>query len=171
MNAYSQKQLETVNKIEERFKKGELVSPLAEPVLDYVNDNRIGLTSVAFIPNNLVQKITNQLIEPLKKVNPTQYFYIPGSFHSTINNIRTAANPPLFNNADIEKVREVFKRIVPKHGSFSFELKRLLELPTSLAICAFSDETLADLVLELRTELKKIGVPDNKSYVVENIIV
>lgn len=171
MNAYSQKQLQAFNKIEESFKKEEWISTLVEPVSDYVNDNRIGLTSVAFVPNNLVQKIIKQLIEPLKKVNPTQYFYIPDSFHNTINNIRTAAETPLFNNEDIKKVREVFERIVPRHKSFSFELKRLFELPTSLAICTFSDKTLADLVLELRTELKKIGVPDNKSYFVEDIIV
>lgn len=171
MDNYQIKQLKLISKIERGFKKGESLSTVVEPVSDYINDNRICLTSVVFIPQNLVERIIEDVINPLRKINPIQYFYIPGSFHITIANIRTIDNPPLFNNKDIEKVREVFKRVIPKHRSFVFEIKRLFELPTSLAISAFSDETLGELALELREEFKKVGVPDNKTYANENIVI
>lgn len=171
MDNYQAKQLKTTKRIEEGFKKGQTVSTVVETVSDYVSDDRICLTSVAFVPQNLEKIIIDKVINPLRETNPTQYFYIPNSFHVTINNIRTIANPPLFNKEDIEKVKEVFKKVVPKYNSFTFELKRLFELPTSLAISAFSNETLKHLSLELRAELKKTGVPDNKTYLDEDIVI
>lgn len=171
MDNYQTKQLELTKKIEESFKKGQSLSTVVEPVSDYMNDNRICLTSVVFIPQDLEKRIIENVINLLRKINPIQYFYIPSSFHVTIANIRTIENPPLFNNKDIEKVREVFKMVISKYRSFAFEIKRLFELPTSLAISAFSDETPGNLVLELREELKKAGVPDNKTYANENIVI
>lgn len=171
MDSYQTKQLEVIKRIEEGFKKGQTVSTIVEPVSDYINDNRICLTSVVFIPQNLEKLIIDKVINPLKEINPIQYFYIPGSFHITINNIRTIANPPLFNNEDIEKVKEVFKKVIPRYNSFTLELKRLFELPTSLAISAFSDETLGNLALDLRNELKNAGVADNKTYENDDIVI
>ena len=171
MDNYQTKQLELTKKIEEGFKKGESLSTTVEPVSDYINDNRICITSVVFIPQNLEKRIIENVINPLRKINPIQYFYIPDSFHITINNIRKIENPPLFNNQDVEKARKVFRRVISKYRPFVFEIKRLFELPTSLAISAFSDETLGNLALELREELKKAGVPDNKTYANENTVI
>jgi 2'-5' RNA ligase len=168
---YQTKQLELIKKIEESLKNGQQISTLVDPVSDYVNDNRICLTSVVFLPKDLQEKIISCIINPLKETDPDQYFYIPDSFHVTINNIRTIENPPLFNNDDLEKAQKVFRKVVSKYHSFSFELKGIFELPTSLAIPAFSDETLGNLVLELRSELKKAGVPDNKTYADDNIVI
>lgn len=171
MNAYSEKQLKLIETIEEKFRKGESPSTVVEPVSDYINDDRVCLTSVVFIPQGLEQKIINNIVNPLKEINPIQYFYIPGSFHITIKNIRTIENPPLFNDKDIKKACEVFKRVIPKYKSFTFELRRLFELSTSLAISAFSDETLGNLTSELGKELKKAGVPDNKKYATNDIVI
>lgn len=171
MDNYKTKQLKLTKKIEEGFKKGQSLSTVVEPVSDYINDNRICLTSIAFVPQNLEKRIIENVINPLRKINPIQYFYIPGSFHITISNIRTIENPPLFNHKDIDKVREVFERVIPKYRPFILEIKRLFELPTSLAISAFSDETLGNLTLKLREELKKAGVPDNKTYANANIVI
>jgi len=168
---YQAKQLDVIKRIEESFRKGQAASTIVEPVSDYINDNRICLTSVVFIPQDLEEIIIDKVINPLKKINPIQYFYIPGSFHITITNIRTIANPPLFNDGDIEKVKDVLKRVIQKHSSFSVEIKRLFELPTSLAISAFSDETLGYLALELRKEFKKAGVADNKTYEDKDIVI
>jgi hypothetical protein len=77
----------------------------------------------------------------------------------------------LFNNTDIEKAREIFGKIVSKYHSFTFDLKRIFELPTSLAICALSDETLGNLALELREKLKSVGVPDNKTYADDSVVI
>lgn len=171
MDNYQAKQLEATKRIEESFKRGQVVSSIVEPVSDYINDNRICLTSVIFIPAELEELIMDKVIDPLREINPIQYFYIPGSFHITANNIRTIADPPLFNDQDIEKVKEVFKKVVPRYNSFTFELKRLFELPTSLAISAFSDKTLGNLALDLRDKLKNAGVADNKTYDNNDIVI
>lgn len=168
---YQAKQLEVIRGIEEGFRKGQAVSTVVKPVLDYINDDRVCLTSVAFIPQNFERKIIEKIIRPLSQIDSAQYFYVSGSFHITITNIRTIENPPLFNNDDVEKVRKVFKKIIPKYKPFKFDVKRLFELPTSLAISAFSDETFGDLALELRSEIEKAGVPDNKTYANENIVI
>ena len=171
MNDYQSKQLELIKRIEDSFKMGKELATVVEPTSDYVNDNRICLTSVIFIPSELERIIIDKIINPLREINPIQYFYIPKSFHITIQNIRTIANPPLFTNKDIEKAREVFKKVVPKYPSFIFDIKKLFELPTSLAISAFSDQTLGNLALELREELVKAGVADNKTYADKNIVI
>ncbi len=170
MLSYEQKQLEQIKIIEEKFKKGETPSTIVQPVKDYVNDNRICLTSITFIPLKIEELILNQIIKPLKKADSRQYFYIPHSFHLTIQNIRTINKPPLFNQQDIENAKKVFKKVIPKYPSFSFEIKRLFELPTSLSLSAFSEKIFADLVLELRSELIKNNVPDNKTYASNDIM-
>ena len=165
MGEYQKKQLEITKRIEESFRNGHNLSTIVEPASNYVNDNRICLTSVVFIPQDLEKRIIDNITNILQEINPIQYFYIPKSFHVTIQNIRTIENPPLFNNEDIEKVRKVFGGIIHKYSAFTFELKRLFELPTSLAISAFSNEIFGNLVLELREGLEKAGVPDNKTYI------
>lgn len=171
VDTYQQKQLKITQQIEDSFKSGENPSTIVEPVTDYVNDNRICLTSVVFIPKNLQEKIITEVIEPLRKVDPKQYFYLPSSLHITVNNIRTIEYPPLFNGEDIEKAKEVIKQVTPKYKPLTFDVKRLFELPASLAISAFSDKTLGRLALELRRELEKAGVPDNKAYASEDIVI
>jgi hypothetical protein len=168
---YQARQLELTKKIEEDFKNGNSRSTIVEPVSDYINDNRTCLTSVVFLPRDLENKIIDKVINPLKRNDSAQYFYVPNSFHVTIRNIRISADPPSFNNIDIKKAKEVFRKIIPRHHSFKFEIKRLFELPTSLAISAFSNEKFGGLTLELRQELRKAGVPDNKVYVKSNVVI
>jgi 2'-5' RNA ligase len=168
---YQARQLELTKKIEEDFKNGNSRSTIVEPVSDYINDNRICLTSVVFLPQDLENKIIDEVIIPLRRNDPAQYFYVPNSFHVTIRNIRTTTEPPSFSEIDIEKSKEVFRRIVPKHHPFKFEIKRLFKLPTSLAISAFSNKKFGDLALELGNELGKAGVPDNKIYANKNIVI
>lgn len=170
MDTYWQKQLKLIEEIEKKSKRGENPSTIVEPVKDYANDDRICLTGVVFVPKELEQKILDELIKPLQEVDASQYFYVSGSLHVTIQNVRTINNPPLFTNNDIQKASKVFEELVPRHKSFRLELKRLFELPTSLALCAFSDQSLKELVFELRAELSKAGVPDNKSYASDDVV-
>jgi 2'-5' RNA ligase len=170
MDSYQQKQLKLITQIEERFKNGEAPSTIVEPVKDYKTDDRICLTGVVFIPDELEQRIIKDLVLPLQKADNQQYYYVPGSFHITIQNIRTINNPPLFSEKDIDIVKKVFQKVVPKHKAFSISIRRLFDLPTSLSIAAFSDEAFKNFVLELREELDREGVPDNKSYASAEVI-
>ena len=168
--SYQQKQTQLFNKIESSFKKGESISTIVEPVNNYINDSRICLTAVAFLPKDLQEVVRLKVTEYLKTADQSQYYYLPQSLHLTIQNIRTIQNPPLFNPEDIEKVKMVFRKIIPKYHSFSFEIKDIFELPTSLSLRAYCNETLGDLALELRKSLKGIGVADNKTYASGDIV-
>lgn len=170
MNSYHQKQQEVISQIEKQFKSGRNPSSIVKPVANYVDDNRLCFTSVVFPPQSIEQKIIDQLITPFKQADNRQYFYTPGSFHLTIQNIRTISDPPLFNNEDIEKAKEVFAKVIPKYPKFIFQLKGLFELPTSLTVCGFTDEILTSLSLELTQELIRTGVPDNKQYFTQEVM-
>ncbi|MDO8487229.1 MAG: hypothetical protein Q7S45_02975 [Candidatus Curtissbacteria bacterium] len=170
MASYQQKQYQLFREIEEKFKRGESPSTIVEPIQDYSQDNQICLTGVVFLSGRLQTLITKKIIEPLRKIDPEQYYYLPDSLHLTIQNVRTINNPPLFSDEDVKKVQNVFKKVIPKHQRFEFELKGLFELPTSLGICAYSDKSIKDLCFDLRDELTKTGVPDNKTYASKEII-
>ncbi|MBI2074857.1 MAG: hypothetical protein HYT83_03425 [Candidatus Levybacteria bacterium] len=164
MVSYQQKQFQLFEKIEEKFKKGENPSTIVESLSDYASDSRICLTSVVFPPREIQQAIISKVIKPLKNADNRLYYYLPNSFHLTIQNIKSIANPPNFTNEEIEKVKKVLQSVVPRYKSFEFNIKGIFELPTSLSLRAYSDEILKYLVLELREELKNVGVYDNKKY-------
>lgn len=170
MGSYQEEQLRLIKRIEEGFKNGQSPSTIVEPVDDYTKDNRICLTLVTFLPSNLENGIIKKLIIPLQNADQRHYFYVPTSFHITIQNVRTIAQPPLFNNADIEKVKAVLERTIPQFSSLEFNLKRIFQLPTSLSICAFTDKSLGNLALRIREELVKEGVSDNKQYANREVV-
>lgn len=163
-NTYQKKQLILVTKIEQDFKSGNVPSEIVTPIKNYDEDNRLCLAGVSFLPSKFCRLIISKLINPLKKADNGQYFYNPRSLHMTINSVRTINDPPLFTENDIQKANQVFAKVVPKHKKFFVEVKRLFELPTSLAITAFTGQNFEKLVFELRSELASAGVPDTKRY-------
>lgn len=170
MSSYQKKQKTLFDEIEKKFKQGLSPSTLVSPVDDYENDNQLCLTSVVFLPEDLQKDIYKNLVEPLKRLDANQYFFLPKSLHLTIQNIKTIHHPPLFNSDDIAKVKDAFNQIIPKYKSFSFELNGLFELPTSFSIRAYSDETLLHLTTELKQKLIEVGVPDNKQYASKDVV-
>lgn len=168
--SYQEKQEALFNKIEDQFKKGKSPSTLVESVSDYQNDPRRCLTSVVFAPPKIEDVILKKIIEPLKKVDPNQYYYVPGSFHLTIQNVRVSDFPIRFSEDDIEKARTVFQKVIAKHRAFNFEIGGLFELPTSLGLRAFSTKDLFNLASDLRGKLKNAGLPDDKKYASGDVI-
>ncbi|NTU46097.1 2'-5' RNA ligase family protein [Candidatus Roizmanbacteria bacterium] len=169
MSTYQQKQQQLFSEIEQKFKQGASPSHVVEPVSDYPNDERICLTCISLLPPLLEEKIMQNLIVPLQTADPRQYYYVPRSLHLTLQNIRTIHNPPLFTPQDIEKVKNVLANVIPRHTRFTFDLKKLFELPTSVSVSAFSDESLFHLVRDLRRALEEVGVSDNKKCASERI--
>lgn len=161
---YQTKQYNLFEKIEKKFKNNKIPSDIVKKTDNYRNDQRICLTAVSFLPKQLSKQINTNLINPLQKYDPKQFFFLPESLHLTIKNIRTLNDPPLYNNQDIDNTIEVFDEVIKKHQVIKFQLKGLFELPTSLGIRAYCDEGLKNLVLNLDEALNKIGTPDNKKY-------
>ncbi|MDD5291281.1 MAG: hypothetical protein PHZ04_04190 [Patescibacteria group bacterium] len=136
---------------------------------DYANNNKICLTSVVFIPNDVSDRIILKVINNLKEIESHHYFYPDESMHLTIKNIRGIHQPPLFTEKDILKVDQLFKEIIPKFPAFEFKVEDVLIFPTSLSVMAYSNDTLQKLVLALDKGLREIGVPDNKKYFSDSV--
>jgi len=170
MPAYQEKQHAVFEKLEKDAAAGQAKATFVEPLKDYAGDQKICLTSVVFLSPSLRQAVVEKIVGPLQNTDRRQYYSHFDSLHITTQNVRTIHQPPLFTNQDIIKAKEVFQKVVPKYKVFNFNLRGLLELPTSLAIRAYSDSTLKDLVLELRQELRQAGVPDDKKYASEEVV-
>jgi len=127
------------------------------------------LTSVAFLPGDTAQDIHRSIVRPLQAVEPDHHYYSPDAMHITIKNIRTIHNPPLFTEADVKKVDRLFAELIPRHTSFPFWLEEVVPFPTSVSLIAYSDVGLRDLVCTLDAGLNKIGIPDNKQYVSNDV--
>lgn len=168
-NNYLLQQKELVKKLEDSFINDDYKSTVVGMQKDYVNDDRICLTSVTFIPDDISNKIISNVIDNLKKIEPYHYFYPPESMHITIKNIRTINNPLSFTEADINKANRLFSKTIPKFPFFEFNIEDVLIFPTSISVMAYSDETLNKLTLALDKGLKEIGVPDNKKYLSDSV--
>jgi len=164
MKPYEERQHELFEELESRFKKDRNSVEIVEPVSDYVSDNRICLTSVVFLPEYVAHKVNNRIIERFSGIDERQYFYVPESLHLTIQNVRTAHDPPLFTKNDIEHVKRIFRKIVPRYNQFTFYLRGLFETPTSFSVRGYCSEDLHNLIVSLRKEMISEGVPDNKKY-------
>lgn len=136
---------------------------------DYKANPAICLTSVVFIPDETARDIFQTIVEPLQAIEPEHHYYLPDAMHLTIKNIRIIHNPPRFTQRDIDKVHQLFSRIIPDHPSFFFSLEEVIPFTTSIALIGYSDERLQGLVQALDTGLKEIGLPDDKEYVSDTV--
>jgi len=164
MNQYCQRQFELFETIENSFKNSQKPSEVVELMEDYSHDSRLCLTAVSFLPTKLTAIIEKNIIEPLRRNDSAQYFFPPASLHLTIKNIRIISDPPQFSDQDIAKTERIFSEIISQFRKITFELRGLFTLPTSLAVRAYCNETLKELILALDTGLNAAGVPDNKKY-------
>ncbi len=134
------------------------------PVSDYANDARICLTSVHLPHQNLIAKVQDHLINPLKRIAPDFFFYPSDSLHMTVKNIRVINDPPHFTEEDIKKSEQVLESVIRRHKKFNVYFYRLLVFPNNLALIGTTDPELDSIILDLDNELNIAGVPDDKKY-------
>ncbi|PIP52810.1 hypothetical protein COX08_04420 [Candidatus Beckwithbacteria bacterium CG23_combo_of_CG06-09_8_20_14_all_34_8] len=162
---HQKNQINIINQIEKQIKDNLLGFSTVAPIEDYENDTRLCLTSVHLPNSTLIKQISNQIITPLKKIEPHFYWYKPTSQHLTIKNIKVINDPPHFSETDIDKVETVFSRVVLKYKSFQIYFYRLLLFPNNLALIGTTDPTLDAIISDLNHELKVIDIPDDKVYI------
>lgn len=162
---HQKKQIQIINQIEQQVKSKSLSFSIVEPTKDYKNDPRLTLTSVHFPNQSLTNKVTSEIINPLRQISPYHYYYPESSLHMTIKNVRVINFPTHFTDRDIEKVKEVMSKTIPAHNNFKVYFYRLLFLPNNLSLVGTTDEELDNLILELDQKLKEAGVPDDKKYI------
>jgi len=169
MADYFSQQKSLVREIESSLLKGIQKATTVKMQKDYANDDQICLTSSVFVPENISQKITEDIVRPLQKIDYAQYYYPADSMHLTIKNVRVIKNPPSFSEEDMLKVDKLFTELIPKFPKFEFSVEDVVLWPTSIAVIAYCDETLQELVTALDKGLKEIGVPDDKKYASDSV--
>jgi len=141
----------------------------SEKTIDYADDNRICLTLVYFLPEELRDIITKKIIQLLKETDKEQYYYLPESLHITINNVKIISNPPYFNSEEILRLKSLNDYF--NNVNLEFKLQGLFMMSNGIAIKAFPNLTTNNFILDLRDKLEEIGVPDNKSYFNKDVII
>lgn len=164
MNDHAAQQKAVIDRIEAQIKSNSLGFTVVPPMEDYESDPRICLTIVHLLKTELVEKIQQSLLTPLREIEPDYYYYPAESLHTTIKNIRTIEDPPNFSSADVQTAQKVLTEITPRHFSYKIYFYRLLLFPNNLALIGTTDPQLDDLVLDLDRTLTKSGIPDNKTY-------
>jgi 2'-5' RNA ligase len=164
-SSHQQKQKEVIDSLEQQIRNKSVGFSTVAPVNDYENDSRICLTSVHFPHDQLISEIQDNIIRPLQKLSPENFFYPPDSMHMTIKNIRVVNDPPHFTDEDIVKAEKVYDSVIPNHQKFNVYFYRLLLFPNNLALIGTTDAELDKIILNLDEELKNAGVPDDKKYI------
>lgn len=165
MKTHQDRQREVIAQIEKQIQDNALTFSTVAPVADFDQDPRICLTSVHFSKEELKQNIIQTIQKPLQEKFPHHYYYPKESLHMTIKNIRIISDTPSFTDSDIEKVKQVFSTVIPKHTVFNVYFYRLLVFPSNLALIGTTDPELDNIVLELDAKLQECGVPDDKIYI------
>jgi 2'-5' RNA ligase len=166
---YQDKQKKLVLELEKAVAHDAYPATIVTGPTDFINDKRLCLTIVAFVPVAISTKIIREVIEPLRAIEPEHYFYPAESMHLTIKNVQVINNPPTFTADDVQAVDAMCRDTVPQHQAFSFVLEDVIRFPASLSLMGYSDERLRALVQTLGSNLKIIGVPDNKKLMSDSI--
>lgn len=162
---HQQAQIEVINKIEQQANTNSMQFSTVTPVNDYTNDTRISLTGVHLPNDSLKKNVSTQILEPLRKVDPTHHYYQPDTLHLTIKNVRLISDPPAFDDEDISKVKNVFKDVIPHHHAFKAYFYRLLLFPANLTLIGTTEPELDLIHLDLDRRLNEVGISDDKQYV------
>lgn len=168
---YAQKQKEILDRLEALSWAGESPASSVPLSSDFETDSRLCLTFLSFLPTT-IQETVSALVEELKALDPDQYFYLPESLHITIQNVRRIADPPTFTAVDIAAADRAFQETIAQNNlkPLRFQLSGLLLLPTSLAVTVYTEKTYGDFVIALRRNLIEHKIPDNKSYISDDIV-
>src|SRR3989344_2329571 len=160
---YQEDQIELINQIEQQVSGSSFRLSTVSPVDDFEKDTRICLTSVHIPHEQLINKIEG-FLEPLKKVSPNYFYYPADSLHMSIKNVRVINDPPHFIEEDINKAKQVFGSVIPRHKKFNVYFYRLLLFPNNLALIGTTDPELDEIFIDLDRRLKEEGISDDKKY-------
>lgn len=165
MTKHQIRQIEIINQIEHQIKTNSLTATTVIPVQNFEKDKRLCLTSVHFPSKTYVDQVYKSITKPLKMLFSKAYYYPPSSLHLTIKNVCIISDPPSFNEQEIITVQKVFNQIIPTHKQFKIYPYKLLLFKNNLALMGTTDKELDSILLHLASELKKVGIIDNKQYV------
>ncbi|NLG48507.1 MAG: hypothetical protein GX552_00170 [Chloroflexi bacterium] len=156
---YRQLQERIINRL--RLLPGAITQPELPADHDYAQDPAMALTSVVFLPPPLARDIQRAVIAPLQLMEPQHYYYPPEAMHLTIKNVCAPHDPPLYSDADVQRAHQVLAQVTAQHAPFVFTLEQVVALTGSVCLIGYGDEQYRELVLDLRTGLQRLGMPED----------
>lgn len=165
---HREQQLELLESLQIEANQGKVSSTLVSPTTDYLSDPRICLTVISYPPKDLVEQFVVWQ-NRLREVDPTPYYLPLYALHVSCSNIRVVNDPPHFTDDDIATAKQVVEEVAKRHQSVTVRYEKFLRLPTNLLAVATADATWSELVRDLRSSLAEVGVPDDKSYISEEV--
>ena len=154
---YQAKQKAQFDELEAKFKQGLKPMVVCDRVQDYINDPRRSLTTAFFTPPEINQVIQNKLIEPLRAIDPNQYYLPPESLHLNLLILAYNTNPPTFTEEDAQDIKQILEETLPNCPPITYTLKGILVGPNSLAVRGYTGIELQQTVRTIQKKLLPLG--------------
>lgn len=164
MESHQKEQIKIIDTIAEQAKNNSIAFSTVAPVADFESDARLALTSAHIPRPDLIAKIQEEIVRPLKAIDPHHYYYSSDSYHISLKNVRVVNDPPHFSPADVETAQNVFSKTVPGHKRFRAFFYRLILFPNNIGLVGTTDPEFDDLLLDLENNLNATRLPDDKKY-------
>lgn len=170
MTPFQQKQLTLMRQMETRLASNANAATIVSLQTNYATDTQLCLSANCFLSNDVANTIQTKIIEPLQRLDPTQYYYANESLHITLHSIRVIHDPPSYTLSDIETSKQLLTKLVPVQNAFPVVLHGIISMPTSVAIIVLITPEYDHFIRNLRTEFVNAGIPDDKKYFTDEIV-
>lgn len=170
MTPFQQKQLDLMRQMESSLASGSRASTIVPLQADYATDTQMCLSVNSFVPSTIAAAIQAKLIEPLRQIDPAQYYYPNESLHITFHSVRIIHDPPTYTDQDIKTSHRLLTKFIPLEQPFPFILHGILSMPTSVSVIALIIPEYNRFIRKLRHLFVDSGIPDDKKYFSDEIV-
>lgn len=132
---------------------------------DYQRDPRVSLGLFLRPAFEVLARLQWNVQMPLIAAEPWHYLTPARALHFTFKNVQTVADPPTFTPGQAQAVAAMLAQVLPQYPAFDLECEGLLRTPTSIGVAGYYPEPIGRMVQEVHQRLIEIGLPDNKTYI------
>lgn len=134
------------------------------PLRTQYEDVAFCLSFIHLLDRSLSQLISQQIIDPLRAIEPRHHWYATDDLHLTIKNVRSAAVGRSYAPSEVQGCVAALRSAAPTLVPMDFEILGPTALPTSIVLRAFGNPDHRRAVLDLDKCLTEVGMADDKKY-------
>lgn len=120
------------------------------------NDTRRGLTLLVHLPAHVTRNI-NFVLNDLKQLEPSQYYYAADTIYITVMDIRRAVPELCLSEEELVNYQQVLREMVNNVGTINWHLAGLVCSPGAILVKGFYFSELQQLCNALRKNFSKMG--------------
>lgn len=126
-------------------------------------DTRRGLTLLVHLPAHVIRNI-NFVLNDLKQLEPSQYYYAADTIHITVMDIRRAVPELCLSKEELVNYQQVIRETVNNVGAINWHLAGLVCSPEAILVKGFYFSELQQLRNALRKNFLKNGLILDERY-------